>query len=191
VSWLEEPRRDLAAETILDAAAELFRSAGVAATGMAEVAAAAGCSRATLYRYFENRHALRSAFVHREARRIGALVAERTAEIADPEARVVEAVVAALRAVRADPTLAAWFSQRDAGIATELAHASDVIAALSASFRAGLGGGPQGDDPAARWLVRVILSFLTTPGEDEADERALLARFVAPALTGTHPTSRS
>lgn len=191
MTWLEASRRVLAAETILDAAAELFRSAGVAATGMAEVADAAGCSRATLYRYFANRHALRTAFVHREARRIGAVVAEQTADITDPELRVVEAVLAALRAVRDDPTLAAWFSQRDAGIATELAHTSDVIAALSASFGAGLGGAPQGDDPAARWLVRVVLSFLTAPGEDEADERALLTRFVAPALTATYRRSSS
>jgi AcrR family transcriptional regulator len=115
VSWLEEPRRDLAAETILDAAAERFRTNGVAATGMAEVAAAAGCSRATLYRYFENRRALRAAFVHREARRIGAVVAEETAAIADPAERVVEAVLAALRAVRGEPTLAAWFRRATPG----------------------------------------------------------------------------
>lgn len=191
MTWLDEPRRDLAAETILDAAAELFRTNGVAATGMAEVAAAAGCSRATLYRYFENRQALRVAFVHREARRIGAVVAEQTAGIDDPAERVVEAVLAALHAVRGDPTLAAWFRHGDAGIATELAHASDVIAALSASFRAGLGGGPQGDAPASRWLVRVIVSFLTTPGADEAEERELLGRFVAPALTGSYRASRS
>lgn len=176
MTWLEEPRRDLAAETILDAAAELFRTNGVGATGMAEVASAAGCSRATLYRYFENRHALRVAFVHREARRIGALVADRAAAVDDPVERIVEAVLAALEAVRTDPALAAWFRQGDAMIATELAHSSDVIAALSASF---LGEGAE-----ARWLIRVILSFLALPGADEAEERALLGRFVAPALAG-------
>lgn len=190
MSWLEAPRRDLAAETILDAAAQLFGTKGVAATGMAEVAAAAGCSRATLYRYFENRHALRTAFVHREARRIGALVAERTAAITDPEARLVEAVVVALRAVRGEPTLAAWFRRGDVGIATELAHASEVIAALSASFWGGPGGAPPGDDPASRWLVRVIVSFLSAPGADEGEERELLERFVAPALVAAY-VSRS
>jgi hypothetical protein len=49
-----------------------------------------------------------------------------------------------------------------------------VIAALSASLL--------GDDPASRWLVRVVVSFLTTPGNDEAEERELLSRFVAPAV---------
>ena len=37
---------------------------------MNEIARAAGCSRATLYRYFENREALRTAYVHREAYRL-------------------------------------------------------------------------------------------------------------------------
>lgn len=176
MSWLEPDRRDLAVERILDAAAERFRTHGVAATGMAEVAAAAGCSRATLYRYFANRDALRLAFVQREAGRIGSLVAERVAGIADPAERVVEAVLAAVGAVRADATLAAWFRQPDAGIATEVARSSDVIAALSASFL--------GDAPASRWLVRVVLSLLTTPEADDAAERELLRRFVAPALAG-------
>jgi len=183
VTWLEAPRRDLAAGTILDAAAELFRTNGVAATGMAEVAAAAGCSRATLYRYFENRRALRVAFVHREAQRIGALVVERTAHLADPEERVVEAVGTALHAVRADPTLSAWFRPDGATIATELAHASDVIAALSASFL--------GDAAEARWLVRVVVSLLVVPGADDDEERELLRRFVAPAVASGYRGTRS
>ena len=174
--WLEEDRRDLAAERILDAAAELFRTDGVTATGMADVAAAAGCSRATLYRYFENRQVLRTAFVHREARRIGALVTVEVAGIEDPEEQVTEAALAAVRLVRADPTLAAWFGRDDAGLASELAHSSEVIAAIGAAFL--------GDDQAARWLVRVIVSLLAVPGRDGDDERALLRRFVAPVLAG-------
>ena len=41
-----------------------------ATVGMNEIAAAAGCSRATLYRYFENRDALYTAYVHRESYRL-------------------------------------------------------------------------------------------------------------------------
>ena len=42
------------------------------------------------------------------------------------------------------------------------------------------------DDPlAARWLVRVIVSLLIAPGRDEAEERAIVERFVVPALTGS------
>ncbi len=75
--WLRAEHASLAAEQILDAAGALFAEHGVAAVAMADVATAAGCSRATLYRYFDSRDALRSAYVHREARRIGAEVARR------------------------------------------------------------------------------------------------------------------
>ena len=61
---------ELAAERILDVAARLFVEHGVARVGMADVAKAAGCSRATLYRYFDSREALRIAYIHREARRL-------------------------------------------------------------------------------------------------------------------------
>jgi AcrR family transcriptional regulator len=148
------------AERILDAAAGLFAEHGVNAVGMGAVARAAGCSRATLYRYFADRHALHVAFVHREARRIGALL---------PTGDLVEAVLAALREVRARPELIAWFGAADAGTTAELAQSEAVIAGL-------------GDEETARWLVRVIVSLLVVPGCDDADERAMLERFVVPCL---------
>lgn len=45
MSWLGDTRTSVAAEKILDAAAELFVRDGVAAVGMNEIAKAAGCSR--------------------------------------------------------------------------------------------------------------------------------------------------
>lgn len=153
---------------ILDAAARLFAERGVNAVGMGEVARAAGCSRATLYRYFADRRELHRAFVHREARRIGALVAAETDDVA-------EAVLGALRHVRAAPELLAWFGAADAGTTAELAQSSEVIESLGLSL--------VGDPDAARWLVRVIVSLLIVPGRDEVEERALVERFVVPALT--------
>jgi len=148
------------AERILDAAAGLFAEQGVNAVGMGEVAKAAGCSRATLYRYFPDRHALHVAFVQREARRIGALL---------PADDLAEAVLAALREVRARPELIAWFGAADAGTTAELAQSEAVIAGL-------------GDEETARWLVRVIVSLLIVPGRDAADERAMIERYVVPTL---------
>ena len=188
--WLGEARGELAAERILDAAAGVFAERGVAATGMGEVARAAGCSRATLYRYFENRHALHVAFVHREARRIGSRIAGEVAGITDPQAMVLEATLAALREVRSQPTLTAWFRLGDAGIAAELAHSSAVIESLGAALLSGTGlGAPTDPDVSARarWLVRVIVSLLTVPGADEEDERAMLERFVVPSVVAATP----
>ena len=171
MSWISGDRTDLAAERILDAAAQLFVERGVATVGMAEVARRAGCSRATLYRYFDSRRALQLAFVHRGARRIGATVASEAT--GDGPHRVVSAIEIAVREVRADPTLIAWFRLGDVGLASEIAHSSAVIDALATAF---LGS----DEPLARWVVRVIVSLLTVPGKDEDDEHAMLEQFVAP-----------
>jgi AcrR family transcriptional regulator len=179
--WLLADERDvLATDRILDAAGALFLAQGVGAVGMAEIAAAAGCSRATVYRYFENRHALRVAFVHREARRLGAAVADRVRGIRSPQRRLVEAIAAAVDGVRATPTLAAWFAEASAGTAADLAASSEVIESLAVAF---LGGGPDADTrERARWIVRVVLSLLTVPGASAADERRLVERFVAPVV---------
>src|ERR1700749_5213034 len=68
--WLAERRTEVAADRILDAAEELFTRHDPGSVVMNEIAKAAGCSRATLYRYFENREALRTAYVARETHRL-------------------------------------------------------------------------------------------------------------------------
>ena len=179
--WLGDERAQLAAQKILDAAAELFVEKGVSSVGMGEIARAAGCSRATLYRYFADRGQLHIAFVHREAIRVGELVAAELRGIADPAERVTTAVLAAVRQVRSAPTLAAWFRDGDAGLSADLAQSSAVIEALGLSVVA--------DAASARWLVRVIVSLLTVPGRDDADERAMVERFVVPAVSGQAATT--
>ena len=44
-----------------------------------------------------------------------------------------------------------------------------------------------GDPLAARWVVRVIVSLLVAPGRDQAEERAMVERFVVPALLNRVP----
>lgn len=180
--WLADDRTDLAAERILDAAAALYSQRGVAAVGMADVARAAGCSRATLYRYFENRRALQFAFVHRETRRIGAAVRADVDDVRDPGERIVAAVESVLARVRAEPTLVVWFRTDNAGIATELASSSAVIGGFAAAFFAGMGMSDAVLNPAARWIVRVIVSLLAMPGADPAEEREMLEQFVVPSV---------
>ena len=176
--WIGDERAQLAAEKILDAAAGLFVERGVGSVGMGEIAAAAGCSRATLYRYFADRGQLHVAFVHREAVRVGEEVAAevRAAGVVDPAEAVTLAVLGAVRRVRETPALAAWFRQEEAATSAGVAQSSAVIEALGLSIVP--------DPLAARWLVRVVLSLLTVPGRDEAEERAMVERFVAPAVLG-------
>jgi AcrR family transcriptional regulator len=51
-------RRDRQRDTILRAAARLFREQGFADTGMRDIAAAADISAANLYHYFDGKHEL-------------------------------------------------------------------------------------------------------------------------------------
>jgi AcrR family transcriptional regulator len=180
VDWLVGDHDAVAAERILDAAGQCFVDNGVARTSMGDVARVAGCSRQTLYRYFEDRTALRTAFVHREARRIGREIAASVRRVRDPETRLVRAMLAALHGVRNDPTLAAWFTGGDAGAAVDVASHSPVLESLVAGFL----GEPSNDRTreTARWVVRVAMSFLAMPGESEREERALIERFVVPVV---------
>ncbi|SDK09871.1 transcriptional regulator, TetR family [Nocardioides sp. YR527] len=173
MSWLEAERTELAAERILDAAGELFVERGVDKPGMDEVARAAGCSRATLYRYFENRQALIHAFAHREARLITKQVAEATTDVSDPRRRVVEAVISCLAAVRERPHLAAWYAG-DSTLLREVLHDSPIIRGSAESYLASGAADPD----LADWVLRIILSFLISPGDDVEAERRQLERFL-------------
>lgn len=173
-------RRTPAVERILDAADTLFATHGVRSVTMAEIAVASSCSRATLYRYFPDRASLDKAFTHRAALRVGRLIMDDLAGVA-PEQIIAEAVLSAVRHVRDNPALAAWFADPAAGRTADLATESEVIEAI---------GGTLASDPdASRWLVRVIVSLLTSPGRDADDERRLVERFVAPVVAlGQHET---
>ncbi len=184
--WLGSRRAEVASDRILDAAGELFAGSDIAGVGMNEIARAAGCSRATLYRYFDNREALHTAYVHREALRLHEQMSELVNEIGDPCERLVSGVTASLRLVRESPALSAWFATANSPIGAEMAEQSEVIQALSSAFLLSLGL----DDPdfvhrRARWLVRVLTSLLIFPGHDPDDERAMLEEFVVPMVCPT------
>jgi AcrR family transcriptional regulator len=182
--WLASHRSEAAVDRILDAAEELYTLRDQASIGMNEIARAAGCSRATLYRYFENREALRTAYVHRETHRLSRAIKEEIDGIDDPRERLIASITATLRMVRDSAALASWFAITRPPIGGELAEKSEVITALAAAFVNSLGP----EEPAivgrrARWVVRVITSLLTYPGQDEADERAMIEEFVVPTVT--------
>jgi AcrR family transcriptional regulator len=178
MSWLAAERSELGAERILDAAAQLFADRGVRQPGMEDIARAAGCSRATVYRYFENKQALLRAFVHREALEITAQVTEQLDQRAGrPD--VVEAVVATLAAVRARPYLEPWYTGEAADL-LEVFRESPVIMPLASRFLSPRGRAPDAD--LGRWLLRIVMSFLREPGDSPADEQRMLERFLQGVL---------
>jgi AcrR family transcriptional regulator len=191
--WLAERRTEAAADRILDAAEALYTQRDPVSIGMNEIASAAGCSRATLYRYFENREALRTAYVHREAYRLSRSIKREVSGVEDPRERLIASIAVTLRMVRESPALSSWFTVTRPPLGGEIAGHSDVITALAAAFVHSLGtdelGDPATTQRRARWVVRVITSLLMFPGRDDADERAMIADFVVPVVTNA-PVNR-
>jgi len=182
-AWLSDQRGELAAEKILDAAEKLFAQQDPASVGMNEIARAAGCSRATLYRYFESRDALHTAYVHRWANALYHELTRRLAGIDDPATRLVAGITESLALVRGNPALASWFAETGPPIGAAMAAQSDVITVMVASFLSALD--TEDNDAVAqraRWVVRVVTSMLSFPGHDADDEREMLTQFVVPVV---------
>ncbi|MEB3033817.1 TetR/AcrR family transcriptional regulator [[Mycobacterium] nativiensis] len=183
-AWLADQRGELAAEKILDAAEKLFAEHDPGSVGMNEIARAAGCSRATLYRYFESRDALYTAYVHRWANTLYRELTQRLAAIEDPAQRLVTGITESLALVRGNPALASWFAETGPPIGAAMAERSDVITMMVTTFLSALGADdPEAVQQRARWVVRVMTSMLSFPGRDADDERAMLAQFVVPVVT--------
>jgi AcrR family transcriptional regulator len=90
-------RYDRTASAILDAAAHVLATEGSSAN-MAEVAAAAGVSRATLYRYYPSRETLLDALAAQALAEAGARIADAGLERA-PVDEAIERIVRAVIAV--------------------------------------------------------------------------------------------
>lgn len=183
--WLAGGRTELAAERILDAVRTLVIDKGAGSVGMAEIAEAAGCSRATLYRYFDSRQSLYVAFAGREATQLIERVwRDHPLDGPDRAERLLDGIAATLAETRKTPHLAVWFEPANAGIVARLADSSAVIDALVTAFVTRFR--PELSAPAAqrlgRWAVRIMVSLLTLPPADEAEERAMLRDFLLPFL---------
>ncbi|BDT88807.1 helix-turn-helix transcriptional regulator [Nocardia cyriacigeorgica] len=171
--WLAGGDRRAAAVARIEAAATaLFLERGIDDVGVDEVAARAGCSRATLYRHVGGKAALVDAVLTRSAATVGERVAAAVAPHTGAR-RVVEAILASVAAIRADPVLSRWLATRSAAGDGYLT-ASPVLSRIAASLTRTT------DDEAAQWVVRVVLSLLSWPLPDAAAERRLVQRFVAP-----------
>lgn len=175
--WIATDRARMAEQRLLAVAAELITERGVDAVTMADVAAAAGCSRATLYRYFPTRSDVLAAYIRMTTERILRGIVRDTAGVDDPRERTVTAVTAALAAIRADPALGPWFAT-DAGLPARLAVSHPAIADAVRTVM-----GADGPDAAAtaRWLTRSIIALIVMPEPTPDDERRCVERFLAPA----------
>ncbi|MFW0785947.1 TetR/AcrR family transcriptional regulator [Gordonia sp. CPCC 206044] len=184
--WFAPDRTELAAQRILDVAEEMFVEQGVPAVTMRGLAEAVGCSRATLYRYYPGKSEVLAAYVDRAATELGNAVTAATRHETDPAERLVAAVTTAVAGVRANPALSAWFTPDASGGSSNLALLSPAIEAMAVEFLGDITPRVEASTrrERARWLVRVIVSLLTSPAETVDEERKLLRSFVIPVVLG-------
>ena len=184
--WRRKQSHDVAVDELLDAAALAFHDVGVAKATMVDVCRYAGCSRATLYRYFRSQRELHLAFVQRATMRIAAdMAAARTGVPASPEAELTERILGGIDAVRNDPLLLVWYEPDNVHVPLELTQDPDALSLMSAGLFTELAPGEIDHAERERrteWLLRSIASLLVRPARDAATERALVADFVVPVV---------
>ncbi|MBL1075347.1 TetR/AcrR family transcriptional regulator [Nocardia sp. 2] len=174
VDWLAGgDRRALAVTRIESAATALFLEHGIDRVSVDDVAARAGCSRATLYRHVGGKPELIRLVMTRAA----ATVADRVAATVAPlegSRRGVEAILATLTAIRSDPTLSQWLGSARARTTGEYLATAPELRGIATTLT-----GIAPDDEAAQWIMRTVLSLLIWPLPDAAAERHLVERFTA------------
>lgn len=196
---LPAPTTDELGARVLDATITCLSRFGFAKTTIDDVAREAGCSRATVYRYFTNRNTLVVAAVDRELAALAAAVSA-AGDAADTlEDAIVAMFVTAARRITTHDALQRALELEPEVVLPALsfeggdrlyAQATERFAPVFARFL------PEARVArAAEWCTRVLLAYLhpdRTPLSmtDAEAVRALVRRHVIPAVSeySTSPT---
>jgi AcrR family transcriptional regulator len=169
---------------LLEVAKECIERHGFSKVTLSDVAAAAGVTRPTVYRYFGSAEELFNAAAVTASGGYLERMRSRTMQLDDPVERVVEGMVIAISEIPDDPYLEELFRMRDA----VSVHAANQNAFVSNELRLYFGDQWKGDDPAldefAEILLRLLMSFLDDPGpeRDVAELRRYLSRWLIPMV---------
>lgn len=191
----DPPLRSAARERLLEAAARCIARDGMAGASIAAIAAEAGVSRPTVYRYFADHAALVEATLFHAGRALADGLGDELRRYATPAEMAVEAVCFVLREILRDPVLGAMWSATAidasamAGFTrrTALTWARHAVKPLvdAAGWSAGTA------DECVEVMLRFLLSLLAAsePQRSDAELRAFLQRRLVPAL-GLATTNR-
>ncbi len=190
-------RDDSVAGRILDGALACIGRVGITKTTFDDVARDAGCSRATLYRYFAGRPALLQALVDREARRLEAAVRSAVASAASLTDALASAAGSAVEHLESIDALRFVLEHEPDTVMPFLAfERADAVFAVAAAFGVDVLAPWLEPDAAARageWLARLVTAYLVSLDDTEAAPtsladpdavRSLVADFVVPGLAG-------
>src|SRR5690606_3465921 len=197
-AWAGDPPTPHAGarERLLDAAARRVARDGMAGANVAAVAAEAGVSRPTVYRYFADRQALVEATMMHAGRDLTRRLGEHLRGFRSPAEMAVEAVCFVRREIPREPVLGAMWREAllDAGAVASTPRRPAIAwsrHALQDLVRAA-GWSREQAGEAIEVMLRMLLSLLVAPEprRGEAALRAFLMRRLVPAL-GLSPPSRS
>jgi AcrR family transcriptional regulator len=191
--WLNDERQELAVDRILEAAGGVFERDGIRGARMSKIAEAAGCARATLYRYFPNKEVLLHAYMARVATGFREVLDERLRGFDSLGDRLVEAVAVSVELIQEREDVAPFFSEEGLGLTAQLtsnaaALREQLTRRIDSQSRSDRIRGTLRDDvspaEAAEWVTRAILSFSVLPGKARSAGalRKYLKKMLIPAL---------
>ncbi len=184
----DPPQRSAAQERLLDAAARCIARDGLTSTGIAAVAAEAGVSRPTVYRYFADRRELIQATLIRAAAMLNVRIDSHLQRFSSPAEKAVQAVLFAIVEVPRESVLReVWTSAALDAAALEGFTGPSSIAFSRKGIRdleVAAGWSAAEADEAMEVMLRFILSLLAAPEprRNARELRAFLERRLVPAL---------
>jgi AcrR family transcriptional regulator len=178
---------------VLDAAADCYLRIGVTKTTAADIAGAAGISRATLYRRFGSHETIFMAVLERESVAMAAEASAHLAGVSDPAERLIESMVFSISRICDRPVHAAIFTGESAAWAAGRAIRMDALRRIGeTAIRPLLGSAidsgalpPDSVSDLVDWILRVLLSYAAIPGPAELqpdDIRRQLRAWFLPAF---------
>jgi AcrR family transcriptional regulator len=194
--WQGNPPRteDEARRRIVEAATACIDRAGLAKTSLSDIAAEAGVTRQTVYRYFPRLPDILAAVAIAGVEAFAERMERHLAAFASPAEVAVESVVFSLRTVPREPYLGLLLEAGEADVFTGAVTSTQSFA-LGARILRNVpvdwaAAGVTTDDDfhgLAEILMRLFLSLLqypSAPAHTDDQVRALVRRWIGPALPG-------
>jgi len=181
-------------ERLLDAAEGCLEQFGPQKTSMEDVARAAGMSRATVYRYFENRDALLLGVASRQSSALASEAISYLSRFNTISDWLVEGLLFTLRELPNRPVFASLVTSLDSRASGNLLLGStglvqigvDVLQPMFANAKAqGLLRDDIDPEMLIEWLLRMLWTYLNAPSQVATDEegmRTLFRMMLIPAV---------